>query len=209
MSGAGAWEPTAFTRARGDALQHAIRGAQGSVIAVNGEATQKPISPAVAAFAEWVRSWPGIRSAGTRRSPTKPSTAGRRRDMHEEGRAVDAMITAPDTPAGNAAGDALAAFLVENADRLGVQGVIWRRREWYASSSGPAWEEYRGPDPHTSHPHIELSPEASRIGAEAMRARIAAVMAAPSRPSGSPWPVAALGIAAGWAAWQLARWGRR
>lgn len=175
------WQPDAFTLARGNALQHAITNQQGSVIAVDGETTQREVPPAVAAFAAWVRAWPGIRSAGTRRSPAKASTAGRRRDIHEEGRAVDAMIAAPNTPEGNAAGDALSAFLVENADRLGVQGVIWRRTEWFASRTGAAWEPYGGPDPHTSHPHIEFSPEVLSWSAEEMRRRLADVVANPAR----------------------------
>jgi hypothetical protein len=202
------WAPDDFTRARGDALQRAIPSAQGSVLAHDGEATQREIPPAVRAFAEWVRTWPGIRSAGLGRSPAKASTAGRRRDLHEEGRAVDAMLAAPGTPEGRAAGDALAAFVVENADRLGVQGVIWHGTEWFASNVGPAWEPYDGGDAHTSHPHIELSPAVLAWGAEGMRARIAEVVASPARPSGTSWGAVALGGAMGWAAWALARWWR-
>lgn len=204
-----AWAPDAFTWQRGVELQGRIPYAPGSTIAVSGEATQKPIPPAVAAFAAWVASWPGIRSAGTRRSPAKPSTAGRQRDVHEEGRAIDAMLAAPGTPEGNAAGDALAAFLVENADRLGVQGVIWRRREWYASRVSSAWEDYGGSDAHTSHPHIELSPAVAGESAAAMRARIDAVVAQPARPAPSPWGALVLGGAIAGAAWWLARWWRR
>lgn len=204
------WAPGPFTWQRGVELQGRIPYAPGSTIAADGETTQKPISPAAATFAEWVTRWPGIRSAGKARSPAKPSTAGRVRDVHEEGRAIDAMLAAPGTPEGNAAGDALAAFLVENADRLGVQGVIWRRREWYASRVLSAWEDYDRGDPHTSHPHIELSPAVAGESAAAMRARIAAVVAAPARPapSASPWSAVAFGGAVAGAAWWLARWWR-
>ena len=183
MSGSARWEPDAFTVARGNALQGVVPYAPGTEIAVDGEATQKSIPAPVAAFAQWITTWPGIRSAGTRRSPAKPSTAGRRRDLHEEGRAVDAMIADPNTAAGNAAGDALSAFLVQNADRLGVQGLIWRRREWYASRSGAAWEAYDGGDPHVSHPHIELSPAVLGWSADEMRRRIADVVAQPAAGS--------------------------
>lgn len=200
------WQPDAFTLARGEALQGRIPTAFGSAIAVDGEATQKPIPPAVEAFAAWIRTWPGIRSAGTRRSPAKPSTAGRVRDVHEEGRAVDAMIAAPGTPEGDAAGDQLAAFVVENADTLRVQGVIWRGLEWYASRNGPAWEAYAGGDPHTSHPHIELSPEVLRWSADDMRAAIARAVANPARAPESPWGARLLtGAAVAAAAWWFAR----
>ena len=191
------WEPDAFTRERGEAFQRRIPFQQGSLVAADGEATQKPIPAPVQAFAEWVRTWRGIRSAGTRRSPPKPSTAGRRRDLHEEGRAIDAMIEAPDTPAGNAAGDALANFLVQNADRLGVQGVIWRRVEWYTSPISTAWEPYVGSSPHTDHPHIELSPQVLSWSADEMRRRIADVIANPARPSATVIPSAAPWILAG------------
>lgn len=208
------WTPDAFTWQRGVDLQGRIPYAPGSTIAADGEATQKPIPPAVTAFAEWVARWPGIRSAGKARSPAKASTAGRVRDVHEEGRAVDAMLSAPGTPEGNAAGDALASFLVANADRLGVQGVIWRRREWYASRVATAWEDHLTGDPHTSHPHIELSPAVAGESADAMRARIAAVMAAPARAAATPsaldpWDALFFGGTVTALAWWLARWWRR
>lgn len=213
MSSSARWEPDAFTVARGNALQGVVPYAPGTEIAVDGEATQKAIPESVAAFAQWITTWPGIRSAGTRRSPAKPSTAGRRRDLHEEGRAVDAMIAAPNTPEGNAAGDALSAFLVQNADRLGVQGLIWRRREWYASRSGAAWEAYDGGDPHTSHPHIELSPAVLGWSADEMRRRIADVVAQPAAGSSSTaggnlagaFVVAGIGAALAYA---ITRWRR-
>lgn len=212
MSGAARWEPDAFTVARGNAFQGVIPYAGGTALAADGETTQKPVLPAVEAFGRWVASWPGIRSAGMRRSPAKPSTAGRVRDIHEEGRAVDAMIAAPNTAAGNAAGDALSAFLVQNADRLGIQGIIWRGREWYASRSGAAWEPYDGGDSHTSHPHIEFSPIVASWGADGMRQRIADVVARPA--AGAPssggslagaFMVAGIGAAIAYA---ITRWRR-
>ena len=191
------WIPDAFTLARGEALQGRIPYAPGSEIAVAGEPTQRPIPPAVEVFAEWIARWPGVTSAGKRRSPPKPSTAGRRRDLHEEGRAVDAMLADEGSPAANATADALASLLVRNADRLGVQGVIARRAEWYASPYGAAWEAYDGPDPHVSHVHIELSPEAARWSADEMRQRIAAVVRAPAAPGGASLaPVAIVAVAA-------------
>ncbi len=218
------WEPDAFTRERGEFFQRKIPFQQGSLVAVDGEETQKPIPPAVQAFAAWIRTWPGIRSAGTRRSPKKPSTAGRRRDLHEEGRAVDAMIAEPDTPAGNAAGDALSNLLVRNADRLGVQGVVWRRVEWYTSPIAGAWEPYVGSSPHVDHPHIELSPAVLAWSGEEMQRRIADVMANPARPpsdappaplatmagampssSAVPWILGAALLAAGFVAYRARR----
>lgn len=167
------WTPPADVRAAGDAAQGTIPVRGGSPVEHDGAATQRPISPAVAALAAWTTGRPGIRSAGTRRSPAKPSTAGRVRDLHEEGRAIDAMIAAPGTAAGNAAGDALANLLVLHARELGVQLVIWARGEWSASRIGPAWESYAGPEDHRDHVHFEITPDAAAQTADAMRARLA------------------------------------
>ncbi|MEI7447948.1 MAG: hypothetical protein WCK28_23875, partial [Burkholderiales bacterium] len=125
----------------------------------------------------------GVRSVGTRRSPAKASTAGRERDLHEDGRGADVMIAAPATPQGDATGDALAALLISHADRLGVQLVIWRGTEWAASRVGAAWEDYTGAEFHRDHVHVELSPEVATWPAGTMRARLAEVAALPSSSS--------------------------
>lgn len=201
MSAAGPWSPDAATVARGNALQGTIPYGGGSEIVSAQEETQKSIPDPVRTFAEWIRTWPGVRSAGMRRSPAKPATPGRRRDLHEEGRAVDAMIIDYGSPLANQQGDALAAFLVRHADLLRVQGVVWRRLEWYASTSGAAWEPYSGPSAHVDHVHIELSPEVLRWTPEEMTRRIAAAQAAeralvsPRSGWGTPVAVALVAVA--------------
>lgn len=168
------WTPPEAVRRAGDAAQGRVPYARGSRLVADGETTQRPIAPGTQALATWIASRAGIRSAGTRRSPAKPSTAGRERDLHEDGRGVDAMLAAPYTDAGNAAGDALANFLVSHAVELGVQLVIWARMEWAASRVGAAWEPYAGAEDHRDHVHVELSPGAAALSADAMRARLVA-----------------------------------
>ncbi|TCB99603.1 hypothetical protein E0H26_03330 [Micromonospora zingiberis] len=51
-------------------------------------------------------------------------------------------------------GNNLAAFLVRNADRLGVYYVIWNRQIWFVTSN--TWSSYSGPSNHTDHVHVSL-----------------------------------------------------
>lgn len=59
---------------------------------------------------------------------------------HQEGRAVDAMMTEGDddyrTPAGRRKGDQIADFVVQNADALGVKYVIWYEKIWTRQGDG-------------------------------------------------------------------------
>ncbi|WP_433531093.1 coiled-coil domain-containing protein [Micromonospora sp. CA-263727] len=50
-------------------------------------------------------------------------------------------------------GNNLAAFLVRNADRLGVYYVIWNRQIWFPTTG---WSAYSGPSNHTDHVHVSL-----------------------------------------------------
>jgi hypothetical protein len=82
---------------------------------------------------------------------------------HGKGRACDYSVE-PDGFMGDAEGEDyeygqnLAAWLVENADALGVQYVIWYRQIWMPSSG---WKSYSGAygDPnsdHTNHVHLSI-----------------------------------------------------
>ncbi|HEX2144669.1 MAG TPA: hypothetical protein VHG10_09195 [Glycomyces sp.] len=88
----------------------------------------------------------------------RPSSFGE----HGKGRACD-FAAQPNGFGGDAGGDDydygqnLAAWLVENADALGVQYVIWYRQIWMPSSG---WKSYSGAygDPNTDHTnHVHLS----------------------------------------------------
>lgn len=50
-------------------------------------------------------------------------------------------------------GNNLTAFLVRNADRLGVYYVIWNRQIWFPATG---WKSYSGPSNHTDHVHVSL-----------------------------------------------------
>ncbi|AEV86816.1 hypothetical protein ACWT_5798 [Actinoplanes sp. SE50] len=81
---------------------------------------------------------------------------------HPLGRACDFMMTSGGeaTGAEKARGDAMAAWAVANADRLGLKYVIWFRRIWTRRTG--SWQPYQtiaGNDPsgwHTNHVHISV-----------------------------------------------------
>ena len=50
-------------------------------------------------------------------------------------------------------GNNLMAFLVRNADRLGVLYVIWNRQIWFPATG---WKSYRGASDHTDHVHVSM-----------------------------------------------------
>jgi hypothetical protein len=50
-------------------------------------------------------------------------------------------------------GNNLAAFLVRNADRLGVLYVIWYKQIWFPATG---WKSYSGASNHTDHVHVSL-----------------------------------------------------
>ncbi|MFU8852269.1 coiled-coil domain-containing protein [Micromonospora sp. SL1-18] len=50
-------------------------------------------------------------------------------------------------------GNNVAAFLIRNADRLGIYYVIWNRQIWFPATG---WRSYSGPSNHTDHVHMSM-----------------------------------------------------
>jgi hypothetical protein len=93
----------------------------------------------------------------------RPNTANTSQlSVHGTGRAIDVMIPLVKGDANNATGDKIANFLVQNAEKIGVQFIIWDRNSWGASRSKPKLRSYGGPHPHTDHIHVELTPDGAR-----------------------------------------------
>lgn len=102
-----------------------------------------PVKDYVKASADALISKFGIKSAGGwRKSDPFPD--------HPSGHAVDFMIN--DLPNGHAVGDALAAYIIQNAKALGVKYIIWNRRSWNPERG--TWANYTGSNPHTDHVHV-------------------------------------------------------
>ncbi len=71
---------------------------------------------------------------------------------HPSGLAIDIIIPNPESPEGIALGDEILAFAMSNADRFGLQDVIWRGR--YYTPAGPQASGYG----HYDHVHITTTP---------------------------------------------------
>ena len=77
---------------------------------------------------------------------------------HPKGRACDWSLRSKGfSPARNTDekiyGNNLAAFLVRNADRLGILYVIWYQKIWFPATG---WKSYSGPKDHKDHVHMSM-----------------------------------------------------
>lgn len=80
--------------------------------------------------------------------------------LHGEGRALDWGLPLSAQRTGTPEGRQLVDLLGSNADKLGLQAIIYDRTIWSARS--PAGRPYTGVNPHYDHLHIELTWEAAR-----------------------------------------------
>lgn len=96
--------------------------------------------------------FPGIRNSGTyccRQNSGRLSHLS----VHAIGRAIDLGVTTIGGDADNTIGDEVANFLVEHAEYIGIQRVIWDHTFWNGERGFGAL----GGNPHVDHLHIELS----------------------------------------------------
>lgn len=103
------------------------------------------------------RLYPGIGDLGIYNC--RPTRGGGSLSTHGEGRGWDAKC---DANTQKELGDRLAEDLIEHCamEELGIQRVIWNRRQW--DSRTRAWRAYSGVSPHTDHLHIELCWESAK-----------------------------------------------
>ncbi len=89
--------------------------------------------------------------------------------VHATGRALDILIYPVGHPEGSEAdnemGDPIGNWLIVNAERIGIQQIIWDRWLWRAADEpGEKDGPYSGEHPHNDHLHVELSVEAADLG---------------------------------------------
>jgi hypothetical protein len=83
--------------------------------------------------------------------------------VHATGRALDIMIETLGGEADNSAGDPIGNWLIENAELIGIQMIIWDRWLWRADRAPPKDKAYTGQHPHHDHLHVELSTDAASL----------------------------------------------
>ncbi|MFK7986977.1 MAG: hypothetical protein AB8I08_13210 [Sandaracinaceae bacterium] len=153
LSRDGRWEPPTATRSVGDALDGTYEAAP----YWNPSRCAGGHLPGTAQLGTYLTG----RFAGAsrfegyncRRNTADPS----RMSMHGTGRALDVYVPLSSGDADNGLGDPIANWLIENADALGVQFIIWDRTKWNVSYSGRKDRSYGGSHPHHDHLHIELN----------------------------------------------------
>lgn len=84
---------------------------------------------------------------------------------HPSGLALDFMTN--DIADGQATGDRLAQYLIDNADQLGVDYIIWWQQIWSADRADEGWRamEDRGSDTenHFDHVHLNIKADAGGV----------------------------------------------
>lgn len=94
----------------------------------------------------------------SKRFPEIKEMSGVRPDSmkwHPSGLAIDVMIPNWDTPAGRALGDRIVKYVFDNADRFGLEYVIWQQTYRPASGTPHLMENRGSPDAnHYTHVHI-------------------------------------------------------
>ncbi|MBX3182571.1 MAG: hypothetical protein KIT72_19755 [Polyangiaceae bacterium] len=180
----GPWQIPAETLARGDTQYVAYTGAP----AWNGGAgCSGGMTSGNQILREYLYAhFPQIGSIGgysCRQNTANPSQTS----VHGTGRALDIMIPVVGSPndADNDAGDPIGNWLIENAEAIGIQFIIWDRWTWNASrAAGAKSRAYTGPNPHIDHLHVELSLAASQNTTNWFEA----VVAPPGTPDCDPIP---------------------
>ncbi len=101
-------------------------------------------------------NFPGARSYGG--YSCRQNTANRSKtSVHGTGRAIDVFVPLDRGQADNDLGDPIADWLIQNAEAIGVQYIVWDRTSWNPSRGGGNHRRYGGPHPHHDHLHIELT----------------------------------------------------
>lgn len=118
-------------------------------------------TPGAMAVQAWIEAyWPQVIHIGG--YSCRPINGDETRmSVHATGRALDLHIPLDGEEADNDLGDPLANYLIEHAEEIGIQRIIWDR--WFWRSDPPTHGMYTGAHDHHDHLHIELSEPAANM----------------------------------------------
>jgi hypothetical protein len=100
-----------------------------------------------------------VERAISARFPEITNIGGARQDSlhwHPQGLAIDVMIPNYDTPAGKDLGDRIVAFVFQNAERFGLDNVIWQQT-YYPLSGKPHLMANLGNDDANHYTHVHIA----------------------------------------------------
>ena len=159
----GPWSIPPETVAEGD-MQNVTRTEAGPWVGESG--CHAGFTSGAQAVEDWIYAyWPEVSYIGgySCRAINGDSS---QMSVHATGRALDIHIPTLGGEgvmgeADNDAGDPLANYLIEHAEEMGIQRIIWDR--WYWRADPPRNGEYTGRHPHHDHLHVELSVAAGNM----------------------------------------------
>jgi len=131
--------------------------ASGTYVGTNGEGCTGGLKSGTKQLGDQIKSQFSVSYGGYACRNMNNGSKNPKLSVHAVGRALD--ITA----AGDV-GDNIANHLVENAEALGVQLIIWNRTVWMISANGATSKQYTGSNPHTDHVHAEVTPATAANG---------------------------------------------
>lgn len=167
-----------------------------------GEAPQRPLAPYAVGLSRAIReAFPFLTGAGLARAADRRHQVGQRRDVHEDGRALDLGV--PRAVRDTTQGDDVADWIVTHADLLGVQGVVWRGTDWFPDRA-MRWRQRSTETDHDDHLHVEVSAEAARWPEEEAARRVQAALEGSAGASTGSGAGVALAVAGGAVAGALA-----
>jgi uncharacterized protein (TIGR03382 family) len=156
LAAAGSWSPPADVVANADQQQVDYDGAppyDGGANCASGS------TPGARTLKDvLIAAYPQIGSVGIYNCRVIAGTNSM--SLHGVGRALDIMIPTTGGDADNSAGDEIAHWLMQNAEMLGLQQIIWDHTIWGVSRS-PRVRAYSGSNPHIDHLHVEINEAAA------------------------------------------------
>lgn len=156
LSRPGAWDIPAETAAIGDTMyvENTQAGPWVGEAGCSGNLTE-----GARELRTWLRAaFPQISSIGGYNCRIIEGTSNM--SVHGTGRALDIMLPTHMGDADNDLGDPIGNWLIEHAEEIGIQYIIWDRWTWNASrAAGSKERSYGGVNPHVDHLHVELSLE--------------------------------------------------